>query len=225
MLLHLNNISKGYGIPGSIAWRPVLTNLHLKVERGSAIGIVGPSGSGKTTLLNMAGALDRPDAGQVLFGDQDISHFTDQELARFRNRQIGFVFQQHHLLPQCTLLENVLLPVLPSKKKVTTADVSWAEHLLKKTGIWDQRKQKPGEMSGGECQRAAVVRALINKPALVFGDEPTGALDEANAANLTDLLLALSREEGITLVLVTHSTELATQLDLVYHLHNGILTL
>jgi lipoprotein-releasing system ATP-binding protein len=225
MLLHLNNISKGYGIPGSAAWRPVLVNLHLKVEKGTAIGIVGPSGSGKTTLLNMAGALDRPDAGQVLFGDQDISHFTDQELARFRNRQIGFVFQQHHLLPQCTLLENVLLPVLPSKKKVTSADVSWAEHLLKKTGIWEQRKQKPGEMSGGECQRAAVVRAVINKPALVFGDEPTGALDETNSANLTDLLLALSQEEGITLVLVTHSTELATQLDLVYHLHNGILTL
>ena len=224
MLLHLNNISKGYGIPGSSAWRPVLANLHLKVEKGSTVGIVGPSGSGKTTLLNMAGALDRPDEGQVLFEGQDISRYTDQELALFRNRQIGFVFQQHHLLPQCTLLENILLPVLPYKKKVTPDDVSWAEHLLKKTGIWEQRKQKPGEMSGGECQRAAVVRALINKPALVFGDEPTGALDEKNAANLSNLLLALSREEGITLVLVTHSSELASRLDFVYHLHNGILT-
>jgi lipoprotein-releasing system ATP-binding protein len=225
MLLHLNNISKGYGIPGSAAWRPVLVNLDLKVEKGSTIGIVGPSGSGKTTLLNMAGALDRPDAGQILFGDQDISGFNDQELARFRNRQIGFVFQQHHLLPQLTLWENVLLPVLPYKNKVTSEDASWAEYLLEKTGIWDLRGQKPGEMSGGECQRAAVVRALINKPSMIFGDEPTGALDEKNAANLTDLLFSLSREEGITLMLVTHSPELASRLDILYHLHNGFLSI
>jgi lipoprotein-releasing system ATP-binding protein len=221
MQLQLNNISKGYGITGSHAFRPVLVNLNWQVEAGSRIGIVGPSGSGKSTLLNIAGALDRPDSGQVLFDNQDISCFTDGELAYFRNRELGFIFQQHFLLPQCTLWENVLLPVLPFKKKVTENDRKWAEHLLKKTGIWQQRYQKPGEMSGGECQRTAVVRALINKPGLLLADEPTGALDEQNASNLSDLLLHLSQDEGITLVTVTHSAELAAKMDLVYTLHNG----
>lgn len=222
-MLHLDKISKGYGIPGNRAFRPVLANLDFYVESGTRIGIVGPSGSGKTTLLNIAGALDRPDSGKVFFRDQDISGFTDRELAGFRNRQVGFVFQQHYLLPQCTLLENVLLPVLPHRKKTVREDLAWAEHLLKKTGIWEQRGQYPGEMSGGECQRAAVVRALINKPALVLADEPTGALDETNALNLSDLLLKLSLEEGTTLVVVTHSTDLAAVMDKVYTLHEGAL--
>jgi len=223
MLLHLNNISKGYGIPGSHAFRPVLTQLQLKIDQGSVTGIIGPSGSGKTTLLNMAGALDRPDSGSVIFEGEDISRFSDPELARFRNRKIGFVFQQHHLMPHLTLWENVLLPVLPLKKKVSSEEASWAEYLLRKTGIWDQRNQLPGEMSGGECQRTAVVRALINKPALVLADEPTGALDESNAAILSDLLLTLSHEEGLTLIVVTHAHELASRLDLLYALHDGTL--
>lgn len=223
MLLHLDKIHKGYGTPGTHAFRPVLVNLDFSLESGSRIGIVGPSGSGKTTLLNISGALDRPDRGQVYFKEQDISRFTDKELAGFRNRQVGFVFQQHYLLPQCTLLENVLLPVLPGKKKVTPEDLQWAERLLKKTGIWEQCDQYPGELSGGECQRTAVVRALINKPLLVLADEPTGALDETNASNLADLLLKLSHEEGITLVVVTHSPELAARMDKIYTLHDGAL--
>jgi lipoprotein-releasing system ATP-binding protein len=223
MLLHLDKISKGYGTPGSHAFRQVLANLEFCVESGTRIGIAGPSGSGKTTLLNIAGALDKPDSGKVFFKGQDISGFTNRELAGFRNRQVGFVFQQHFLLPQCTLLENVLLPVLPSGKKVVPDVLKWAEHLLRKTGIWEQRNQYPGEMSGGECQRAAVVRALTNKPALVLADEPTGALDETNAFNLSDLLLKLSIEEGITLVVVTHSPELAAAMDKVYTLHEGAL--
>jgi len=220
MLLHLNNISKGYGIPGSHAFRPVLTHLDLLLGPGSVTGIVGPSGSGKTTLLNMAGALDRPDSGSVIFEGEDISRFSDAELARFRNRKIGFVFQQHHLLPQLTLWENVLLPLLPLKK-VTSDGIAWGEYLLRKTGIWDQRLQLPGELSGGECQRTAVVRALINKPVLILADEPTGALDEGNAHILADLLLTLSREEGMTLLVVTHAHDLASRMDTLYTLHNG----
>jgi lipoprotein-releasing system ATP-binding protein len=225
MLLQLDNIFKGYGIPGSHSFRQVLTNLTWEVEKGSGTGITGPSGSGKSTLLNISGALDRPDSGHVIFNNQDISQFTDDQLALFRNRELGFVFQQHFLFPQYTLLENVLLPVLPYQKRITASDRNWAEYLLRKTGIWDQRNQKPGEMSGGECQRTAVVRAIINKPGLLLADEPSGALDEQNASNLADLLLSLSHDEGITLVIVTHSAELASKMDKVYVLHDGNLIL
>jgi len=223
MLLHLNNISKGYGVAGSHAFRPVLTQLQLKIDQGSVTGIIGPSGSGKTTLLNIAGALDLPDSGSVIFGGEEISRYNEAELARFRNLKIGFVFQQHHLLPHLTLWENVLLPLFPRKNKASSDDLTWGEYLLRKTGIWELRHQLPGELSGGECQRTAVVRALINKPALVLADEPTGALDESNAVILADLLLTLSHEEGLTLIVVTHATELASRLDLLYTLHNGAL--
>ncbi len=224
-LLFLKDIHKGYGRAGSHSFRPVLEGLNWKLEAGTRTGIVGPSGSGKTTLLNLIGALDRPDQGEILFNGRDISGYNDAELALFRNRQLGFVFQQHHLLPQFTLFENVLLPLLAFKKKVIPEKRQWAEYLLKKTGIWDQRNQKPGELSGGECQRTAVVRALVNKPRLLLADEPTGALDEENAAILADLLIGLSREEGVTLVTVTHSPELAARMERIYHLRNGQLTL
>jgi ABC-type lipoprotein export system ATPase subunit len=223
MLLHLNNISKGYGTPGSHTYRPVLSNLELKLEVGSVTGIIGPSGCGKTTLLNIAGALDLPDSGSVLFRGEEISRYNDAELARFRNLKLGFVFQQHHLMPHLTLWENVLLPLLPRKSRASSGDTAWAEHLLRKTGLWELKHQLPGEMSGGECQRTAVVRALINKPALVLADEPTGALDETNAAILSDLLLNLSREEGVTLLVVTHAAELASRLEVRHTLHNGTL--
>jgi lipoprotein-releasing system ATP-binding protein len=225
MLLQLKNIFKGYGIPGSHSFRPVLIDLTWEIEEGSRTGIIGPSGSGKSTLLNIAGALDMPDSGKVFYKNEEISQFKDDKLSQFRNRELGFVFQQHFLLPQYTLLENVLLPVLPGKKRITAADRSWAEHLLRKTGIWDQRYQKPGELSGGECQRTAVVRAIINKPGLLLADEPTGALDGQNASSLADLLLHLSHSEGITLVIVTHSAELASRMDKVCNLRNGNLVL
>ncbi|GAP70828.1 ABC-type lipoprotein export system, ATPase component [Bacteroidales bacterium 6E] len=221
MLLRLNNVSKGYGVPGSHAFRPVLKNLSWQAEAGSRICIAGPSGSGKTTLLNLIGALDRPDTGEIMFGDRDISKYSADELAQFRNRSLGFVFQQHLLLPQLTLMENVLLPLLPAGNSASSEKRSWAEHLLKKTGIWEQRDQKPSQMSGGECQRTAVVRAMINKPSLILADEPTGALDETNATILADLLINLSREEGITLITVTHSSELAAKMDRLFHLRHG----
>ncbi len=224
MLLELNNISKGYGPAGTPAFRPVLQNLGWKVKSGARIGVVGPSGSGKTTLLNLIGALDRPDSGEILFEGTDISGYNRDQLAEFRNRHLGFVFQQHHLLPQLTLWENVLLPLLPQYRTPNTSQKSWAGYLLKKTGIWDQRNQTPGQLSGGECQRTAVVRAMINKPLLLLADEPTGALDEANASVLSELLIDLSHNEGVTLITVTHSSVLAGLMDKVHHLHGGTLT-
>ena len=221
MLLQLKNIHKGYGVPGSHAFRPVLSELNWQVEPGARVGIVGPSGSGKTTLLNLIGALDRPDSGEIIFEGKDISGYSNDELARFRNLKLGFVFQQHHLLPQLTLWENVLLPLLPAGKTINRENTNWAEHLIHKTGIWEQRKQKPSQLSGGECQRTAVVRAMINKPSLILADEPTGALDEENANIIADMLITLSKDEVITLVTVTHSPELAKKMDKVYFLRNG----
>lgn len=223
MLLQLKNISKGYGDPGKHNFREVLNGLDLEVSEGQKIAIAGPSGSGKTTLLNLIGTLDLPDSGEIYFKGQNITGYSARELAHFRNLELGFVFQLHFLLPQCTVWENVLLPVLPLHRVADKAEKEWAENLLHKVGIWEQRDQKPSELSGGESQRTAVVRALINKPQLILADEPTGALDEKNAENLSDLLFRLSSEEGITLVIVTHSNDLASKLDRVYHLKNGTL--
>lgn len=220
MLLQLKNISKGYGESGTHSFRPVLKELNFQLKEGEKVSVIGPSGSGKTTLLNLIGAMDLPNSGEIVFDGKNITAYSKNELASFRNRHLGFIFQLHHLMPQLTLWENVLLPVLP-QGKVTKEQKEWAEHLIQKVGIWEQRKQKPSEMSGGECQRTAVVRALINKPKLILADEPTGALDEANAYALSDLLIQLSDEENVTLVTVTHSSELAEKMDKKYLLKNG----
>lgn len=221
MLLQLQNITKGYGEPGTHSYRPVLQNLNLEIGKGERIAIVGPSGSGKTTLLNLVGALDQPESGKILFEGTEISGYDKKQLAAFRNKNLGFVFQLHHLMPQLTLWENVLLPLLASGQKITDEQKSRAEYLIQKTGIENQKNQKPSEMSGGECQRTAVVRALINKPALLLADEPTGALDQENASALTELLIQLSQEENITLVTVTHSVEMAERMEKIYTLKNG----
>ena len=221
MILQLKNIFKGYGDPLKSNFRKVLDDLNLDVFPGQKIAIAGPSGSGKTTLLNLIGTLDQPDAGEILYKGTNITGYSQVQLAHFRNRELGFVFQMHHLLPQCSLWENVLLPVLPIKKAAGKAEKDWAEYLLRKVGIWDQRNQKPSELSGGECQRTAVVRALINKPQLILADEPTGALDEQNALNLAELLNDISSEEGVSLIVVTHSAELAARMDKVFHLKKG----
>ncbi len=220
-MLQLENITKGYGKPGTHSYRPVLQNLNLEIGKGERIAIVGPSGSGKTTLLNLIGALDQPESGKILFEGTEISGYDKKQLAAFRNKNLGFVFQLHHLMPQLTLWENVLLPLLASGQKITDEQKSRAEYLIQKVGIWEQRNQKPAEMSGGECQRTAVVRALINNPGLILADEPTGALDQENASALTELLIQLSQEENITLVTVTHSVEMAERMEKKYVLSNG----
>ena len=219
MLLQLKHLSKAYGDQASDNHQVVLDDVSLDIELGQRIAVTGPSGSGKTTLLNMAGSLDKPDQGQVFYKDKDITGLSGRGLEQFRNQAVGFVFQQHHLLPQFTLFENVLLPTLPNKN--TKEAGTRAEDLIKRTGLWDHRNKKPAELSGGESQRTAVVRALINNPAILLADEPTGSLDHENSSQLFDMLIEFSRTDEVTLVVVTHSRELARRMDTVYKLQSG----
>lgn len=221
MILKLNHITKSYFSENNTSGRIILDQLDLEVNAGERIAIVGPSGSGKTTLLNMIGTLDRPDSGKIYFEDQDLSVYNDQQLAGFRNEKIGFVFQMHHLLPQLTLLENVLLPTLANKKLQGKEVFEHAQSLIARMGIGEVAHQKPSQLSGGECQRTAVARALINRPKLILADEPTGALDHQSAFNLTDLLVELNKEEGLTLIIVTHSMDVASKMDRIYTLESG----
>lgn len=222
MLLKLENISKGFGNPTDPSFRSVLNDLSLNVEEGETLAILGPSGSGKTTLLNLIGGLDHPGSGSVQFMGEDITSYSSSEMDRFRNERIGFVFQFHHLLPQCTLLENVLVPTLVNRDKIGRKEKSRrAQELMSRVGIWDYRDKFPGKLSGGECQRAAVVRAMINNPSLLLADEPTGALDSENVSNMTDLLLDLNRKEGVALLVVTHSMDLAKRMGRILELQNG----
>jgi lipoprotein-releasing system ATP-binding protein len=226
MLLKLDTISKGFGDPSDQSYQPVLDDLSLSVNEGERIAILGPSGSGKTTLLNMIGGLDHPDSGLVQFRGENITGYSTAEMDRFRNESIGFVFQFHHLLPQCTLLENILVPTLVNRdKRVLDRKHERAGELMKRVGIWEYRNKFPGKLSGGECQRAAVVRAMINNPSLLLADEPTGALDRENVKKMSDLLLELSQDEGVTLLVVTHSADLAQRMGKTLELRNGKLEL
>lgn len=219
MLLQIQNISRGYGVPQSKNYQHVLDDISLEVDDGESIAVIGPSGSGKTTLLNLIGTLDHPDKGSIFYKSRDITGFSSQEIEKFRNKEIGFIFQMHYLLPQCTLLENVLLPTLPNKEDKDAH--MRAEKLIKRVGLWEHKDKKPQLLSGGECQRTAVVRAMINNPGLLLADEPTGALDHENAVKLIDLLLELNREDNLTLIMVTHSQELAEKMKKIFRLRDG----
>ncbi len=201
----------------------VLDEVQMSVVAQESVAIVGPSGSGKSTLLNLLGTLDKPDQGTIVIDGKNLAMMAGDELARFRNRNIGFVFQSHHLLPHLTVLENVLVPVLAQESKVSEEVLLRATQLLQRVGLADREKHLPGRLSGGERQRAAVVRALINQPRLILADEPTGALDRVSAAEVGRLLLELNREHGITLIVATHSEELAARLDRVLSMENGTL--
>jgi lipoprotein-releasing system ATP-binding protein len=223
-MLELIDVAKSYESCGPAEDVHVLKGVNLNVETAQSMAVVGPSGSGKSTLLNIMGALDYPTSGKVLFKGEDLSGLHESRLARIRNKDIGFVFQLHHLLPQCTVLENVLIPTLadkgdnPKKKAAERA-----ADLLERVGLSQWLQHLPGELSGGQRQRVAVVRALINKPALLLADEPTGSLDEATAQNIFDLLVELNRTEEVALVVVTHSVKLAERLGKVLELNNGVL--
>lgn len=222
MLLHLESITKSYGSAETGNFRKVLDSISLQLSEGETIAILGPSGSGKTTLLNIAGSLDQPNSGKVFFRNREISSLPEIQRDEFRNSQLGFVFQLHHLLPQCTLLENVLIPTLPlTDKTERQARLVRAISLMKRVGVYDQRNQKPGQLSGGECQRTAVIRAMINSPSLILADEPTGALDAENAESLADLMLELNKTEGVALIVVTHSRSLADKMGKIYEFKNG----
>lgn len=225
MLLSLKNISKSYS-SNATEHRQVLSHINLEIKEGYRVAIVGPSGSGKTTLLNIIGTLDKPDQGQVLYREEDISQLNNQQLASFRSQVIGFVFQHHYLLPQCTLWENILIPTLPIRDRARkNQSTDRGKELLKRTGIWAQRHQKPGELSGGECQRAAVVRALVNSPTILLADEPTGALDQKNSEMLAEILFEFNQSDKITLIMVTHDMSLAAKADKIYILKDGNLAL
>jgi lipoprotein-releasing system ATP-binding protein len=222
LLLRLTRVTKRYEAPDKAGGLLVLNDISLDLSRGESLAIVGPSGSGKSTLLHIIGTLDRPTSGSVSLNGQDLSALDDQQLADVRNLQIGFVFQSHYLLPQCSVLENVLVPTLPIDASAARDGASErAKRLLKRVGLGERMSHRPGELSGGERQRVAVVRALINQPALLLADEPTGSLDQASARELGQLLLDLNREEGVSLIVVTHARELAQRMARVLELKEG----
>jgi ABC-type lipoprotein export system ATPase subunit len=221
-LLELRGITKSYAATPESPTTEVLRGVDLTVEAGEALAIVGPSGSGKSTLLNLIGTLDRPTTGTVHLDGRDLSTLDEAALAAVRSSEIGFVFQLHHLLPQCTVLENVLVPTLaggPAHRREKAE--ARAQRLLARVGLEHRLGHRPGQLSGGERQRAAVVRALINEPKLLLADEPTGALDQASSETMARLLVELNAEEKVTLIVITHSLELAGQMGRVVELKDG----
>ena len=219
-LLLLENIFREF--PSAENGEPlrVLRGLSLEICCGESIAIVGPSGCGKSTLLNIIGTLDQPTTGTVTLDGQDLSTLDGNALAALRNRKMGFIFQSHHLLPQCTVMENVLVPTL-AHGQATAADEERGRRLLERMDLGDRLAHQPGQLSGGERQRVAVVRALINQPKLLLADAPTGALDQATADKLGQLLLELNQEENGTLITVTHSTDLANRMARTLELMDG----
>ncbi len=221
-LLKLFQVRKSYPGPASGEALTVLAGVDLDVEEGESIAIVGPSGSGKSTLLNIIGTLDQVTSGSVRLHGEELASRSEVEVAAIRSREVGFVFQAHHLLPQCTVLENVLVPTLAcANKSLRDQAPERAGRLLGRVGLGDRLEHRPGQLSGGERQRVAVVRALINEPRLLLADEPTGALDRSSSERLGQLLVDLNREEGVTLIVVTHSLDLARRMRKVLELRDG----
>jgi ABC-type lipoprotein export system ATPase subunit len=250
-LLEVRHVAKRYTTPGGDPGPLVLKDVDLEVRPGESVAIVGVSGSGKSTLLNLLGGLDRPTSGTVLLEGRDLAALDEAALAEVRNRRLGFVFQLHHLLPQCTALENVLVPTLALRgesrlpswratrqegraaahrnaergtrnaERQTRSAPRLAARLLERVGLEGRADYVPGRLSGGQRQRVAVARALINQPRLVLADEPTGSLDRETAGRLADLLVELNQADGVTLVVVTHSTDLARRMGRRLELRDG----
>lgn len=221
-MLELIDVTKDYGIPGTPGYVPVLNSMSMKLADGQSMMVLGPSGCGKSTLLNLIGALDRPTQGQIRFMGQELTTQDERGLAHIRNQEIGFVFQMHHLLPHCTVLENILVPTLAYPDAGKDQDNRQrAMELIEKMDIVDCMGRRPGELSGGQRQRAAVARALINSPRLLLADEPTGSLDYDTATGVMNLLHSLNRTENVALVVVTHARDLARQFDDIRTLREG----
>ena len=220
--VELSNVSKSYLPPDGGEGVEVFSEVDLQLSEGESAAIVGPSGSGKSTLLNVVGALDKPSGGKVTVGEFEVTGLSPEEAASFRNQTVGFVFQAHHLLPQCTVLENVMVPALAGHGNLTGDSLrKRAEDLLEEVGLSHRLHHRPAEISGGEKQRAAVARALVNEPKLLLADEPTGSLDKANADRLTELLVKLNETWGLALLAVTHSSAVASRMGASYRLDAG----
>ena len=215
-MIQLKNITKSFGS------LQVLRGIDLSVEEGQVVSIVGPSGAGKTTLLQIMGTLDKADSGQVIINGQDISALNQKKLSRFRNKHLGFVFQFHQLLPEFTALENIMIPAFIGGADKKEAEER-ARELLQFMGLADRATHKPNELSGGEKQRVAVARALVNHPDVIMADEPSGSLDSQNKEDLHKLFLDLRDKYGQTFVIVTHDESLATLTDRTIHMKDGII--
>ena len=216
IMIEIKDICKSFGE------LEVLKGVNLSVEQGEIVAIVGKSGAGKTTLLQIIGTLDRPTKGQVLIDGTDVFAMKDRELASFRNRHIGFIFQFHQLLPEFTALENVCIPAMIAREKESEY-MPRAQKLLRDLGLSDRMHHKPNELSGGEKQRVAAARALMMSPDIILADEPTGSLDEKNKKELSELLLHLREEYGQTILLVTHDKELAGIADRIIEIKDGVI--
>ncbi len=211
---------KATGITKSFGNLQVLKGIDLSIERGEIVSIVGPSGAGKTTLLQILGTLDKPDSGNVFYEQNNINKMKDKDIASFRNKNIGFVFQFHQLLPEFTAMENVMIPLLIGNTKASEAEKR-AKEILDFMGLKDRLEHKPSELSGGEKQRVAVARALANKPDVIFADEPSGSLDTQNKEELHQLFFNLRKELNQTFVIVTHDEHLASITDRTIHMLDG----
>lgn len=217
-MIHARDLSKVYGA-GARAVR-VFEHLDLDVREGEMVAVVGPSGTGKSSLLHLLGGLDRPTSGSVQVAEFDITRLPDVDLARFRNRKIGFIFQFHHLLPEFTALENTMMPLLISGTSRRESRER-AVGILERTGLADRLDHRPGELSGGEAQRVALARALVHQPRVLLADEPTGNLDHRTGESIHGMLQSVHASEGLTSIVVTHNERLAALCDRVLHLEDG----
>jgi lipoprotein-releasing system ATP-binding protein len=223
MILEVKELHKIYSEGGKAV--PVLKGISLNIKKGSFVAVTGPSGAGKSTLLHILGGLDQPTSGTVLFDGEDINRISDQRLCAMRNKRIGFVFQFYHLLPEFTVLENVLMPAMIARQAAGQKGEtrSRAMELLVRMGLGERMNYFPGHLSGGEKQRVAMARSLINKPEALFCDEPTGNLDSKSGNDIASLIKAINIEHKTTVILVTHNLELAKSADQIYHLRDGVL--
>ncbi len=222
IILEGKNITKTFASEGGNGPLTVLNDTSIAIEKGSIVTVAGASGCGKSTLLHILGGLDKPDSGTVLWEDQPIYEMGKEELAKFRNTQLGFVFQFHHLLPEFTALENIMMPALIQGEKSDVAEQR-ARGLLKEFGIPGRAEHRPTQLSGGEQQRVAMARALMNKPDLILADEPTGNLDEENTDILLNFLFNLREKKELSILLITHEKDIAGKSDIIYELSKGTL--
>ncbi len=215
-IVRMENVTKVYGTVENQVW--ALHGVNLNIEKGETVAVVGASGSGKSTLLHVMGGVDSPTSGKVIIEDKDITSLTDEQMSVFRRRKIGFVFQAYHLIPVLTVEENITMPILLDHRK---PDREYIEHIMDILNLQDRRHHLPNQLSGGQQQRAAIARALANRPALILADEPTGALDSQNGAEVIALLQKSVKELNQTLVLITHNIDLAREADRIIKISDG----